>query len=34
MEGGFLESTFQTFLRLFVIRKIGQWKIFFSQRKI
>jgi hypothetical protein len=28
MEGGFLESTFQTFLRLFVIRKIGQWKIF------
>jgi hypothetical protein len=28
------ETIFQTFLCLFVIRKVGQRKIFFSQRKI
>jgi hypothetical protein len=33
-ESGFRETTFQTFLCLFVIRKVGQRKIFSSQRKI
>ena len=26
MESGFLETTFQTFMCLFTIRKVGQWK--------
>ena len=34
MENGFLEITFQTFLYLFVIRKISQRKTLFSQKKI
>jgi hypothetical protein len=34
VESGFLETTFQTFLCLFAIRKIDQWKTLFSQRKI
>jgi hypothetical protein len=34
MENGFLETTFQTFLCLFVIRKVSQWKTLSSQRKI
>jgi hypothetical protein len=33
MESGFLETTFQTFLCLFVIRKVGQRKILSSQKK-
>jgi len=33
-ESGFREITFQTFLCLFVIRKVGQQKTFSSQRKI
>ena len=33
-ESGFREITFQTFLCLFAIRKVGQRKIFSSQRKI
>jgi hypothetical protein len=33
-ESGFRETTFQTFLCLFVIRKVGQRKTLFSQRKI
>jgi len=33
-ESGFWEITFQTFLYLFVIRKVGQRKTLFSQRKI
>jgi len=33
-ESGFLETTFQTFLCLFVIRKVGQRKTLSSQRKI
>jgi hypothetical protein len=33
-KNNFLEITFQTFLCLFVIRKVGQWKTLFSQRKI
>ena len=33
-ESGFRETTFQTFLYLFVIRKVGQWKTLFSRRKI
>jgi len=33
-ESGFREITFQTFLCLFVIRKVGQRKILSSQRKI
>jgi len=33
-ERGFRETTFQTFLCLFVIRKVGQWKTLSSQRKI
>jgi hypothetical protein len=33
-ESGFQETTFQTFLCLFVIRKIGQRKTLSSQRKI
>jgi len=33
-ESGFREITFQTFLCLFVIRKVGQRKTFSSQRKI
>jgi hypothetical protein len=32
-ESGFLKITFQTFPCSFVIRKISQWKIFFSQKK-
>jgi hypothetical protein len=34
MKIDFLEIIFQTFLCLFVIRKVGQHKIFSSQRKI
>jgi hypothetical protein len=34
MESGFLEIIFQTFLCLFVIRKVGQQKTLSSQRKI
>ena len=33
-ESDFRETTFQTFLCLFAIRKVGQRKIFSSQRKI
>jgi hypothetical protein len=33
-ESGFLEIAFQTFLCLFVIRKVGQRKTLSSQRKI
>jgi len=33
-ESSFLETTFQTFLCLFAIRKVGQRKTLFSQRKI
>jgi len=33
-ESGFLEITFQTFSCLFAIRKVGQRKTLFSQRKI
>jgi hypothetical protein len=34
MKSGFLETTFQTFMRLFVIRKVGQRKTLSSQKKI
>jgi len=34
LESGFREITFQTFLCLFVIRKVGQRKTLSSQRKI
>jgi len=34
LESGFRETTFQTFLCLFAIRKIGQQKILSSQKKI
>ena len=34
MESGFRETTFQTFLCLFVIRKVSQRKTLSSQRKI
>jgi len=34
MENGFLETTFQIFLCLFVIRKVSQRKTLSSQRKI
>ena len=33
-ESGFREITFQTFLCLFAIRKVGQWKTLSSKRKI
>jgi len=33
-ESDFRETTFQTFLYLFAIRKVGQRKTLFSQRKI
>jgi hypothetical protein len=33
-ESDFLKIIFQTFLRLFAIRKVGQQKTLFSQRKI
>jgi hypothetical protein len=33
-ESGFRKITFQTFMYLFAIRKVGQQKTFFSQRKI
>jgi hypothetical protein len=33
-ESGFRETTFQTFMCLFVIRKVGQRKTLSSQRKI
>jgi len=33
-ESGFRETTFQTFLCLFAIRKVGQQKTLSSQRKI
>ena len=33
-ESGFRETTFQTFIYLFVIRKVGQRKTLFSRRKI
>jgi len=34
MESGFLEIIFQTFMCLFVIRKVGQRKTLSSERKI
>jgi len=34
VESGFWKITLQTFLCLFVIRKVGQWKTLSSQRKI
>ena len=34
LESGFRETTFQTFLCLFAIRKVGQRKTLFNQRKI
>jgi hypothetical protein len=34
MENGFLETTFQTLMCLFAIRKVGQRKTLSSQRKI
>jgi hypothetical protein len=34
LESDFRETTFQTFLCLFAIRKVGQRKILCSQRKI
>jgi hypothetical protein len=34
MKNGFLETTFQTFLCLFVIKKVGQRKTLSNQRKI
>ena len=34
MENGFLEIIFQTFMCLFVIRKVSQQKTLSSQRKI
>ena len=34
LESGFWETTFQTFLCLFAIRKVGQRKTLTSQRKI
>jgi hypothetical protein len=33
-ESGFRETTFQIFMCLFAIRKVGQWKTLSSQRKI
>jgi len=33
-ESSFRETSFQTFLCLFVIRKVGQRKTLYSQRKI
>jgi hypothetical protein len=33
-ESDFRETTFQTFLCLFAIRKVGQWKTLSSQKKI
>jgi len=33
-ESGFPETTFQTFLCLFAIRKVDQWKTLSSQKKI
>jgi hypothetical protein len=33
-ESGFRETTFQTFLYLFAIKKIDQWKTLSGQRKI
>jgi hypothetical protein len=33
-ESGFRETIFQTFLCLFAIREVGQWKTLSSQRKI
>ena len=34
LKSGFRETTFQTFLCLFAIRKVGQWKTLSNQRKI
>jgi len=34
LESGFRETTFQTFICLFAIKKVGQRKTLFSQRKI
>jgi len=34
LESGFRETTFQTFLCLFAIRKVGQQKTLSSQKKI
>jgi hypothetical protein len=34
LESGFRETTFQTFLCLFAIRKVGQRKTLFNQSKI
>jgi hypothetical protein len=33
LKSGFWKITFQTFLCLFAIRKVGQWKILSGQRK-
>jgi len=33
-ESSFRETTFQTFMCLFAIRKVGQWKTLSSQKKI
>ena len=32
-KSGFRETTFQTFLCLFVIKRVGQWKTLFSQKE-
>jgi hypothetical protein len=34
VESGFLETVFQTFMCLFVIRKVGERKTLSNQRKI
>jgi len=34
LKSGFRKTTFQTFLCLFIFRKVGQWKTLSSQRKI
>jgi len=34
MESSFRETTLQTFMCLFAIRKVGQWKTLSGQRKI
>jgi hypothetical protein len=34
MKNGFLKIIVQTFMCLFIIRKVGQWKTLSSRRKI
>jgi len=34
MESGFLKTTFQTFMCLFVIKKADQWKTLFNQKNL